>query len=171
MQDVQQTDYAMQSRLVQALMEVMRKVDLQGACGCLRRISRGFCCVGITPTRLKIIALGFLDFSTCKLDVTTAKKKSALTGAWLPLFISMSSLLAECETPLLGVQPAQEYAVRMRRFAASKQMDRLAVKNKILPQQIDSLAANIAHFHGSCRCCAGLAICTAGLFARTRAKF
>ena len=51
------------------------------------------------------------------------------------------------ENPVLGEYPAIEYAVRMRRFPLTKQLDRLATRNKLLPQHIDSLAASVAQFH------------------------
>src|SRR5690606_34695177 len=53
------------------------------------------------------------------------------------------------EMPEFNALPALEYAVRMRRFASSRQMDQLVSHGKILQRHIDSLAATIAHFHGS----------------------
>jgi aminoglycoside phosphotransferase family enzyme/predicted kinase len=47
----------------------------------------------------------------------------------------------------LGEKPAIEYAVKMRRFASGKLMDKLLAQGAVTPQHMDSLAATVAHFH------------------------
>jgi hypothetical protein len=65
------------------------------------------------------------------------------------LYLDVIPIGGTPETPEFGALPAIEYAVRMRRFSTSKQLDRLATRNKILPSHMDSLAAVIAQFHTS----------------------
>jgi aminoglycoside phosphotransferase family enzyme/predicted kinase len=51
------------------------------------------------------------------------------------------------DAPQFGVQPAIEYAVKMRRFADDALLDARLRQGRIAPSHIDALAGNVARFH------------------------
>ena len=122
----------------------------QRAYGWSRHIFRGCCWQDITPTRLKRPWIWAFSISAaCKPGNTIVHEEIRLNRRLAPgIYLDVIPIGGSRENPVLGAQPAIEYAVRMRRFAASKQLDRLLASNKILPQHIDSLAATMARFHG-----------------------
>jgi aminoglycoside phosphotransferase family enzyme/predicted kinase len=151
MQNMQQTDYAIQRGLVLALLESLRN---QAATRRVRLVETHISWVLLSGHYAykikKSIALGFLDFSSLEARRYYCEEEIRLNRRLAPsIYLNVISIGGSSEAPLLGGQPAQEYAVRMRRFAASKQLDRLVLKNKISPQHIDSLAATIALFHNN----------------------
>ena len=96
----------------------------------------------------KALDLGFLDFSSLQARLHYCEEEIRLNCRLAPkIYLDVIAIGGSAENPLLGAQPAIEYAVRMRRFAVSKQLDRLVANNKILARHIDSLAATIATFH------------------------
>lgn len=145
----QKTDISIQSRLVQALAENLRT---QAAAKSVRLVETHISWVLLARRYAykikKAVDLGFLDFSSLEARHFYCEEEIRLNRRLAPwLYLDVISVGGSAENPVLGAQPALEYAVRMRRFAASKQLDRLAASNKISPQHIDSLAATIARFH------------------------
>jgi uncharacterized protein len=151
MRESQQTDYAAQRKLVQALLESLRKRVTAGNVRIAETHISWVLLSGHFAYKIKkSIALEFLDFSSLQARRHYCEEEIRLNRRLAPnIYLNVISIGGSAETPALGAQPAIEYAVRMRRFAAAKQMDRLVANNKILPQHIDRLAATIARFHSS----------------------
>src|SRR5687768_14867595 len=96
----------------------------------------------------KSVDLGFLDFTDLSSRCHYCEEELRLNRRLAPqLYLDVIPLGGTAEMPEIGAEPAIEYAVKMRRFAASQQLDRLAEHGRILPEHMDSLAATIAHFH------------------------
>ena len=96
----------------------------------------------------KPVDLGFLDFTDLSSRRHYCEEELRLNRRLAPrLYLDVIPLGGTVEMPEIGAEPAIEYAVKMRRFAASQQLDRLAERGRILPEHMDSLAATIAHFH------------------------
>ncbi|MBA4142974.1 MAG: AAA family ATPase [Nitrosospira sp.] len=96
----------------------------------------------------KSIDLGFLDFTSLAARRHYCEEEIRLNRRLAPqIYLDVIPIGGTPKKPKFGALPAIEYAVRMRRFAASKELDRLAVRDRILPEHMDSLAATIAHFH------------------------
>ncbi|MFA6903645.1 MAG: AAA family ATPase [Gallionellaceae bacterium] len=98
----------------------------------------------------KAVDLGFLDFSSLAARKYYCEEEIRLNRRLAPgIYLDVLPVGGDRDEPVLGAQPAMEYAVRMRRFGVSRQMDKVIALNKILPQHIDSLALTVARFHGS----------------------
>ena len=145
------TDNSIQSRLIQALL-----IDLcnQTAAKSVRLVETHISWVllaGHYAYKIKkAVDFGFLNFSSLEARRFYCEEEIRLNRRLAPgIYLNVISIGGSAENPVLGAQPAIEYVVRMRRFAESKQLDRLVASNKILPQHIDSLAATIARFHGN----------------------
>lgn len=98
----------------------------------------------------KSVDLGFLNFTGLPSRCHYCEEELRLNRRLAPqLYLDVIPIGGTPEIPELGAQPAIEYAVRMRRFPVSKQLDRLAARGKITPQHVDDLASTIAHFHNN----------------------
>jgi aminoglycoside phosphotransferase family enzyme/predicted kinase len=98
----------------------------------------------------KSVDLGFLDFTTLALRRHFCAEEIRLNRRLAPqLYLDVVPIGGTAEQPELGAQPAIEYAVRMRRFAASGELHQLLRRGLLTPQHLDSLAATVAHFHAS----------------------
>jgi hypothetical protein len=96
----------------------------------------------------KAVDLGFLSYTSLEARRFYCEEEIRLNRRLAPrLYLNVVSIGGSLDDPELGASPAIEYAVRMRRFAASKQLDRLAKRNKISPLLIDNLASTLARFH------------------------
>lgn len=96
----------------------------------------------------KPVDLGFLDFTQLSARRFFCEEEIRLNRRLAPrLYLDVVGVSGTPEHPVLGAQPAIEYAVRMRRFAADRLMDNMLGRNSITPQHIDRLAATIARFH------------------------
>lgn len=153
MSEILQTDTGnvMQKRLVRALVDRMR--NAAGA-GNVRLVETHISWVLLTGRYAykikKSVNFGFLNFSSLEARRYFCEEEIRLNRRLAPkIYLNVVSIGGSIENPVLGGLPAIEYAVRMRRFTVFKQLDRLALRNKILPQHIDSLAANIARFHAN----------------------
>ncbi len=149
MPDMTQAENASQSRLIKALLD---KLGNQAPAKRVRLIETHISWVLLAGHYAykvkKAVDLGFLDFSSLQARLHYCEEEIRLNQRLAPgIYLDVIAIGGSAENPLLGAQPAIEYAVRMRRFAVSKQLDRLVANNKILPQHIDSLAATIANFH------------------------
>ena len=149
MNKTRQSEIAIQSSLVQALVDSLSN---HSAVKSVRLVETHISWVLLTGHYAykikKAIDLGFLDFSSLEARHYYCAEEIRLNRRLAPkIYLDVIAIGGSAEKPLLGAQVAIEYAVRMRRFAVSKQLDRLATLNKILPRHIDSLALTIAHFH------------------------
>lgn len=98
----------------------------------------------------KAVDLGFLNFSSLEDRRYYCEEEIRLNRRLAPnIYLDVVSIGGDLDSLVLGGQPAVEYAVRMRRFPVSKQLDRLAAGNRLLPRHIDRLAETIADFHNS----------------------
>ena len=96
----------------------------------------------------KPVDLGFVNFTSLALRRYYCEEEIRLNRRLAPqLYLDVVPIGGTPEMPEFNALPALEYAVRMRRFASSKQLDQLVSRGKILPRDMDSLAAKIAHFH------------------------
>ncbi len=98
----------------------------------------------------KPVNLGFLDFSTLAARQFFCAEEIRLNRRLAPqLYLDVIAIGGTPDAPVMGAEPALEYAVRMRRFAVSRQLDRLLLRGALLPQHLDNLAVTIARFHHS----------------------
>jgi aminoglycoside phosphotransferase family enzyme/predicted kinase len=96
----------------------------------------------------KAVDLGFLDFSTLQARHFYCNEELRLNRRLAPaLYLDVVAIGGSPEQPVLGGEPAIEYAVHMRRFAQSSMMDRMLARGRVTPAHIDKLAAVIANFH------------------------
>jgi uncharacterized protein len=151
MQQGQPGDYASQGRLVRALFDNMRKRAAGKSVRLVETHISWVLLAGHYAYKIKkAVDLGFLDYSSLDARHYYCAEEIRLNRRLAPgIYLNVIAIGGSADNPALGQQPALEYAVRMRRFAASRQLDRLALGNKISAQHIDSLAATIARFHGN----------------------
>lgn len=98
----------------------------------------------------KSLDLGFLDFSTLEARRFYCTEELRLNRRLAPdLYLDVVTIGGSPEQPVLGGEPAIEYAVHMRRFPRAAMMDRLLADGHITATHIDQLAATIAHFHAA----------------------
>jgi aminoglycoside phosphotransferase family enzyme len=96
----------------------------------------------------KSVDLGFLDFSTLEARHFYCGEELRLNRRLAPgLYLDVVAIGGSPEQPMLGGEPAIEYAVHMRRFAQTSMMNRMLERGRITPAHIDKLAAVIADFH------------------------
>ena len=96
----------------------------------------------------KAVNLGFLDFSTLQARQFYCGEELRLNRRLAPeLYLDVIAISGSAEQPVLGGNPAIEYAVHMRRFAEAGMMDRMLARGLVTPAHIDKLAAVIASFH------------------------
>jgi uncharacterized protein len=98
----------------------------------------------------KALDLGFLDYSSLDRRRFCCAEEVRLNRRLAPeIYLGAVPVGGSAERPEFGVEPAIEYAVRMRRFATANLMDRLLTRGRVTPQHIDELAAVVARFHSS----------------------
>ena len=98
----------------------------------------------------KSVDLGFLDFSTLEARHFYCSEELRLNRRLAPeLYLDVVAIGGSAEHPVLGGEPAIEYAVHMRRFDQSCMMNRMLSRGGITPAHIDKLAAVIAGFHAT----------------------
>lgn len=97
----------------------------------------------------KALDLGFLNFTSLEARHFYCSEEIRLNRRLAPkIYLDVIELGGKPDAPEFGAHPAIEYAVRMRRFAATKQLDHLLARGKIMPQHMDRLASTLAIFHG-----------------------
>lgn len=98
----------------------------------------------------KAVDLGFLDFSTLEKRHFYCTEELRLNRRLAPdLYLDVVAIGGSPEQPVLGGEPAIEYAVHMRRFPRAAMMDLLLADGHITTAHIDKLAATIARFHAA----------------------
>ncbi len=96
----------------------------------------------------KPVNLGFLDFSELAQRRFYCQEEIRLNRRLAPhIYLQAVPIGGSPTQPVLGVEPAVEYAVKMRRFATGKLLDSLLTQGQIAPEQIDDLAETVAKFH------------------------
>jgi aminoglycoside phosphotransferase family enzyme/predicted kinase len=98
----------------------------------------------------KPVDLDFVNFTSLSLRRYYCEEEIRLNRRLAPrIYLDVVPIGGTPEAPEFNSQPALEYAVRMRRFASSRQLDQLVSHGKLLPRHMDNLAATIARFHGT----------------------
>ncbi len=96
----------------------------------------------------KSLNLGFLDYSDLEARKSFCDEELRLNRRTAPtIYLDVVAISGSPDDPVFGAHPPIEYAVRMRRFASSRLMDRLLLRGKVMPQHIDALASTISAFH------------------------
>lgn len=96
----------------------------------------------------KPVNLGFLDFSQLQQRAFFCREEVRLNRRLAPeIYLDTVSIGGNVERPRFNTEPAIEYAVKMRRFAAGKLLDTLLANHHLDGHLIDKLAETIAMFH------------------------
>jgi len=151
MHDDSRSDYDMQSQLILALFNIMRNRPASRNARLLETHISWVLLAGRYAYKIKkSVDLGFLDFTSLAARKHYCHEEIRLNRRLAPqIYLDVVAIGGSAESPAVGEHPAIEYAVRMRRFAVSKQLDRLMLNSRILPQHIDALGATVARFHRS----------------------
>ena len=96
----------------------------------------------------KPVDFGFLDFSELAKRQFFCHEELRLNRRLAPsLYLDVISIGGSADKPVLGVEPAIEYAVKMRRFAEDALLHHLLLQNKLTVQHLESLAYTLAQFY------------------------
>lgn len=97
----------------------------------------------------KPVDLGFLDFSTLERRKHCCEEELRLNRRLAPsLYLEVIAITGTASTPRLGGQgPVIEYAVKMREFPQSAQLDRVLAGGNLTTGHIIRLARQVASFH------------------------
>ncbi len=97
----------------------------------------------------KPLNLGFLDFSTLEKRHYYCSEELRLNQRLAPhIYLDVITITGNTDAPILnGSGEPIEYAVRMRQFPQSTQLDRMIAHGELESSHIDQLAAVIATFH------------------------
>ena len=99
----------------------------------------------------KPVDLGFVDFTTLDKRERCCQAEVRLNRRTAPhLYLGVVPISGSLDLPVVaGEGEPIEYAVKMRRFAPDATLDALLRRGALAPEQIDQLAALVAHFHRS----------------------
>ncbi|RYF42997.1 MAG: hypothetical protein EOO25_04820 [Comamonadaceae bacterium] len=99
----------------------------------------------------KPLKLEFVDYSTLEARRHFCEEEVRLNRKLAPsLYIDVASITGSPQAPVLdGDGPAQEYAVRMRRFAPGALCSERMAAGLLEPSQVDALAQLVADFHAT----------------------
>jgi uncharacterized protein len=97
----------------------------------------------------KPVDLGFVDFSTLDKRRHYCDEELRLNQRLAPeLYVAVIPITGSASRPALGGQgPVIEYAVKMREFAQSAQLDRALARGELHGEHIVRLARSVAQFH------------------------
>lgn len=97
----------------------------------------------------KPVNLGFLDFTTLEKRRFYCREELRLNRRLAPsLYVDVVAIRGTCAAPLFsGPTAAIEYAVKMREFPQSAQLDRMLEAGLLTEETIESAAVRIARFH------------------------
>jgi uncharacterized protein len=96
----------------------------------------------------KPVDLGFLDFSTLDKRRHFCHEELRLNRRLAPqLYLGVIPIGGTSASPVLGGEPAFEYAVKMVRFPQEARLDRVAERGELRREHVDRLAAELADFH------------------------
>lgn len=145
-----QTDYASQQILVAALLDRHRFPHAAKSVRLVETHISWVLLAGRYAYKIKkAINLGFLNFTSLQARQFYCSEEIRLNRRLASrIYLDVIPIGGNFDAPELGIQPAIEYAVRMRRFATAKQLNHLLARGKVMPQHMDSLAAALAAFHG-----------------------
>ncbi len=96
----------------------------------------------------KPLNFGFLDFSSLKKRQHFCAEEIRLNRRFAPqLYLGLVAIGGSADNLQVNGQPPLEYAVKMRRFPQSAQLDRLLSAKKLSRQQLEVFASYIARLH------------------------
>ena len=96
----------------------------------------------------KPLDLGFLDFSTLARRRFCCTEELRLNRRLAPdIYLDVVPLGGSVDAPRVGIEPAIEYAVKMRRFGQEGLFDGMLARGELTAAHMDGLAALIADFH------------------------
>ena len=144
------TDYVIQGKLITALLDSCRYPHTAETVRLIETHISWVLLAGRYAYKIKkALNLDFLNFTTLEARRFYCNEEIRLNRRLAPkIYLDVVPIGGSPGAPELGAQPAIEYAVRMWRFASSRQMDHLVLHDKVLPVHMDSLAAILARFHG-----------------------
>ena len=144
------TDYAKQQALVAALLDGRRFPHAARSVRLVETHISWVLLAGRYAYKIKkALDLGFLNFTTLEARKFYCAEEIRLNRRLAPkVYLDVIAIGGAPDAPEFGAQPAIEYAVRMRRFATSKELDHLLARGELMPRHMDKLAAMLADFHG-----------------------
>ena len=97
----------------------------------------------------KPVDFGFLDYSTLKKRHKYALEELRINQAFAPrLYLGVVPITGTIETPLInGGGRVLDYAVKMRRFDQSEQLDNIVERNGLEIESMGKIAELVARFH------------------------
>jgi len=96
----------------------------------------------------KPVDLGFLDFSTLSRRRHFCEEELRLNRRFAPsLYLDVVAIGGTPEQPLIGHEPALEWAVRMHRFADSAGLDTQVMHDTVTADDMQHFAAMLARIH------------------------
>ncbi|HEX8874945.1 MAG TPA: AAA family ATPase, partial [Nitrosospira sp.] len=140
-----------QSRLVAALMDRRRYPHAVKSVRCVETHISWILLAGRHAYKIKkAVDLGFLNFVSLASRRHYCEEEIRLNRRLAPeIYLDVVPIGGVLDTPEFGALPAIEYAVRMKRFPASNELDKLAARGKLIPRHMDELAAAVADFHSN----------------------
>ena len=95
----------------------------------------------------KPVTLPFLDYGTLEQREACCRAELTLNRRFAPdLYLDVMPIGGTSGQPRLGVSPAIEWAVRMRRFDEDGRLDRVAARGDLQPAHLTQLAAALCAF-------------------------
>lgn len=96
----------------------------------------------------KPVDFGFLDFSSLARRHFFCHEELRLNRRLAPeLYLEVVGIGGDIERPVLGAEPAFEYAVKMRRFAEETLLDHRLAQGCLTTHELQRLAETMAQFH------------------------
>ncbi|MEO6148100.1 MAG: hypothetical protein ABIT70_13875 [Sulfuriferula sp.] len=96
----------------------------------------------------KPLNLGFLDFTTLDQRRFYCTEELRLNRRLAPdIYLDVVPIGGSIDAPRVGILPAIEYAVKMRRFDQEGLFDRMLERGELTSAHLDRLAVLIADFH------------------------
>ena len=149
--DSSEINLATQTRLVMALFESCQPLHAAGTVRLIETHISWVLLAGPYAYKFKkALNPGFLDFTKLERRRFFCEEEIRLNRRLAPkIYLDVVPIGGTTENPVFGTEPAIEYAVRMRRFPPSTEMDRLMARGMVLPAHVDSLANILSKFHQS----------------------
>jgi aminoglycoside phosphotransferase family enzyme/predicted kinase len=96
----------------------------------------------------KPVKFPFLDFSTLERRHRFCEEELRLNRRLAPqLYLAVVPIGGDDKAPRVGVEPAIEYAVKMREFPEGARLDRLVAAGAVAPEALRAFGERLARFH------------------------
>lgn len=97
----------------------------------------------------KPVDLGFVDFTTLELRKFFCEEEIRLNQRTSKdFYLGIVPIGMSDGQPKIGLEPAIEYAIRMRQFPPDARLDRCLAAGRVQPEDLRKLALRLAVFHG-----------------------